>query len=200
MIFPVFYFGPVSYFAKLIQQPEYQFETHENFQKQTFRNRCNIQGANGKLRLVIPIEHDGARVMKDIKVSDSSGWRKEHLKSLISAYKSAPFFEFYEDDLMPILENQDQFLLDINFKTIAFIDRHLKLDLKFNTTQAYNEIPKHQDFRNHFNAKSETPQVTFPEYMQVFGEKFAFMPDLSILDLLFNEGPKAAVYLANLEF
>src|SRR5690606_30225146 len=97
MIFPAFYFGPISYFAQLIQQDEIQLEAFENYPKQTYRNRCFIQGANGKLRLVIPISHDGVRTFKDIKVSEDYPWRKEHLKSLESAYRSSPYYEYYED-------------------------------------------------------------------------------------------------------
>ena len=197
MIFPIFYFGPISYFAALQNAENYQLETFEHFPKQTYRNRCYIQGANGKLRLAIPTQHNGARVMKDILVSDDYNWRKEHLKSLISAYKSSPYFEYYEDDLVPIFESNEKYLVDLNIKTMEFISSKLKLDLKFQLTESYQTISDELDFRNHFNAKIE-PTGNYPEYFQVFDEKFAFMPDLSILDLLCNEGPKSATYLSNL--
>src|SRR5690606_37677725 len=106
---------------------DFRFEINENFRKQTFRNRCYIQGANGKLRLAIPIEHDGSRQMKDIKMSDESNWRKEHYKSLVSAYKSSPYFEFYEDDLAPIYQKNEKFLVDFNISTFEFVVRKLKL-------------------------------------------------------------------------
>ena len=197
MIFPAFYFGPVSYFAELLKADEYRFEANENFPKQTYRNRCYIQGANGKLRLAIPTQHNGARVMKDIQVSDDHNWQKEHYKSLVSAYKSSPYFEFYEDDLIPIFEKKEKYLLDLNLKTIEFISSKLKLDLKFSLTEKYETFDDSIDFRNSFNAKVE-PVGDFPKYFQVFDEKFDFMPDLSILDLLCNEGPKSATYLKEL--
>ncbi len=197
MIFPAFYFGPISYFAELFRAKNYKLEAHENFPKQTYRNRCYIQGANGKLRLAIPTKHNGARILKDIQVSDDYNWQKEHYKSLVSAYKSSPYFEFYEDDLLPIFESNEKYLLDLNLKTIEFIASKLKLDLKFDLTESYETVSEELDFRNRFNAKEE-PSGNFPEYFQVFDEKFEFMPDLSILDLLFNEGPKSKDYLVNL--
>ncbi len=197
MIFPAFYFGPISYFAALIRTEKFRIEVHENFPKQTYRNRCYIQGANGKLRLAIPTQHDGTRKIKDLKVSGEFNWQKEHFKSLVSAYKSSPYFEYYEDDLLPILERKEEFLLDLNLKTIDFISTKLKLDFKLELTETYEIISEELDFRNQFNAKEE-PNGNFPEYFQVFDEKFDFMPDLSILDLLFNEGPKSKDYLLNL--
>ncbi len=197
MIFPAFYFGPVSYFSELIQAENYQLEAHENFPKQTYRNRCYIQGANGKLRLAIPIKHNGARKLKDIQVANDYNWQKEHFKSLVSAYKSSPYFEFYEDDLAPIFDQKEKFLLDLNLKTLEFISSKLKLDLKFDLTEKYDMIDESSDYRNRFNAKSE-PENDFPKYFQVFDEKFDFMPDLSILDLLCNEGPKSTTYLQRL--
>lgn len=197
MIFPVFYFGAVSYFAELIHATNHQFEIFENFPKQTYRNRCYIQGANGKLRLAIPTKHNGVRIMKDIQVSEDYNWQKEHFKSLVSAYKSSPYFEYYEDDLAPIFEKKEKYLLDLNLKTLEFINSKLKLDLTFNLTEDYQNIAEELDFRNQFNAKKE-PKGNFPPYMQVFDDKFDFMPDLSILDLLCNEGPNSSTYLTNI--
>ena len=197
MIFPVFYFGPISYFAELVKAENYRLEAFEHFPKQTYRNRCYIQGANGKLRLAIPTKHNGARTMKDILVADDFNWQKEHFKSLVSAYKSSPYFEFYEDDLAPIFDRKEKFLLDLNLKTIEFIHSKLKLNLKFELTESYELTDETSDFRNRFNSKSE-PEGNFPEYFQVFDDKFDFMPDLSILDLLCNEGPKSSTYLQRL--
>ena len=197
-IFPLFYFGPVSYYSELIHQQDFVFEINENFRKQTYRNRCYIQGANSKLRLAIPIEHDGSRKMRDIKISDSENWRKEHLKSLISAYKSSPYFEFYEDDLIPVFEKSEQFLIDFNLKTNEFINQKLKLNINIELTDSYSEKTAGTDYRNQFNSKEIPNPELFPVYTQVFSERFDFMPDLSILDLLFNEGPKSVEYLKSL--
>lgn len=201
MVFPLFYFGPVSYFAELLRHKQYHFEVWDSFPKQTYRNRCYIQAANGKLRLVIPISHDGAKVFRDIKIQKNSLWHKEHYRSIMSAYRSSPYYEYYEDDLIPLFENPEKYLVDLNLKTMEFVNNKLKLDLNLeaNFTEDFEKnLPSNEDFRNHFNAKKEPIPVEFPEYTQVFGERFEFMPDLSILDLLFNEGPAAKIYLENL--
>jgi hypothetical protein len=194
MIFPAFYFGPISYFAELTRSEKILLEAHENFPKQTYRNRCYILGANGKLRLAIPTKHNGVRSMKDLQVADDYNWQKEHYKSLVSAYKSSPYFEYYEDDLVLIFESKEKFLLDLNLKTIEFINSKLKLNLSYEMTESFAEYTIEQDFRNQFNAKILTEYEMEP-YMQVFDDKFDFEPDLSILDLLCNEGPKSATYL-----
>ena len=197
MVFPVFYFGPISYFNELIKAECVKFEIHENFVKQTYRNRCYIQAANGKLRLAIPTNHSGSRKMKDLRVSTESNWKKEHFKSLVSAYKSSPFFDYYEEEIAHIYEQKIDFLLDFNLKTIEFVLSKLKVDVTFNLTESYEPVSAEFDFRNKFNAKKE-PENLFPEYIQVFNEKHGFMPDLSILDLICNEGPHATTYLKEL--
>lgn len=197
MIFPVFYFGPISYFGELMRHKDFRLEACENFRKQTYRNRCCIQGANGKLRLTVPIEHDGSRAMKDIRVQQDYNWQREHFKSLMSAYKSSPYFEFYEDDLRPLYEGKIEFLLDFNLMSMDFIAKKLQWEFPKTLTESYEEIPGEKDFRNQFSAKKE-PSGKFPEYTQVFSEKMDFIPDLSILDLLFNKGPASVEYLKDL--
>ena len=145
MIFPVFYFGPVSYFKELIDANNPYFEVHENFPKQTYRNRCYIQGANGKLRLAIPVRHNGKRAMKEIEISYESNWQKEHFKSLVSAYQSSPYFEYYEDGIAEIYARKEKFLLDLNFKTLEFIDAKLNLNLNLaNRTESIKHRMKIQ--------------------------------------------------------
>ena len=114
-----------------------------------------------------------------------------------SAYQSSPYFEYYEDDIIPILEKKEKFLLDLNLKTIEFINQKLNLDLEIKQTESYQIIDKEFDFRNQFSAKKPA-QYELTEYAQVFDDKFEFVSDLSILDLLFSEGPSAVVYLKNL--
>ncbi|WP_291095666.1 WbqC family protein, partial [Empedobacter sp. UBA7252] len=106
-------------------------------------------------------------------------------------------FEYYEDEIIPILEQKEKFLLDFNLKTIDFINKKLSLDLEISKTETYQDLNPENDFRNQFSAK-KAPQYNLPEYAQVFDDKFEFIEGLSILDLLFSEGPSAAVYLKNL--
>lgn len=194
--FAAFYFGPIDYYAEMVKSESLTIEAHENFQKQTYRNRMNILGANGKLMLNIPMLHESPRLIKDIQPSYEYDWQKEHYKSLKSAYRSSPYFEYYEDDLAPFYEKKEKYLFDINLKTLEFINQKLKLDLDISTTESYKKIDIENDFRNQFSAK-KNPQYQLPEYAQVFDEKFDFIEGLSILDLLFSEGPSAAVYLKN---
>lgn len=195
--FAAFYFGPIDYYAEMVKSQSLNIEVCENFQKQTYRNRMNILGANGKLMLNIPTLHDGTRLFKDLQPSYEYDWQKEHIKSLKSAYQSSPYFEYYEDDIIPILEKKEKFLLDLNLKTIEFINQKLNLDLEIKKTESYQIIDKEFDFRNQFSAKKPA-QYELTEYAQVFDDKFEFVSDLSILDLLFSEGPSAVVYLKNL--
>ncbi len=195
--FAAFYFGPIDYYAEMVKSQSLNIEVCENFQKQTYRNRMNILGANGKLMLNIPTLHDGTRIFKDLQPSYEYDWQKEHIKSLKSAYQSSPYFEYYEDDIIPILEKKENFLLDLNLKTIEFINQKLNLDLEIKQTEFYQIIDKEFDFRNQFSAKKPA-QYELTEYAQVFDDKFEFVSDLSILDLLFSEGPSAVVYLKNL--
>ena len=195
--FAAFYFGPIDYYAEMVKSQSLNIEVCENFQKQTYRNRMNILGANGKLMLNIPTLHDGTRIFKDLQPSYEYDWQKEHIKSLKSAYQSSPYFEYYEDDIIPILEKKEKFLLDLNLNTIEFINQKLNLDLEIKQTEFYQIIDKEFDFRNQFSAKKPA-QYELTEYAQVFDDKFEFVSDLSILDLLFSEGPSAVVYLKNL--
>ncbi|HEY4539509.1 MAG TPA: WbqC family protein [Faecalibacter sp.] len=195
--FPAFYFGPIDYYADMVKSETIEIEVCENFQKQTYRNRCNILGANGKLPLTIPMHHDGSRNMKDIKPSYDHNWQKEHFKSLRSAYLSSPYFEYYEDEIATFYDRKEKFLLDLNLRTIEFILSKLKIDTTVTHTSSFQVLETDFDFRNKYSAKKE-PAIHFPEYVQVFDEKFGFTPGLSILDILFSEGPHAAIYLKNL--
>lgn len=195
MVFPVFYFGPISYFQEILKAENLKFEIQESFPKQTYRNRCFIQGANGKLRLAIPIRHDGSRQIKDLRVSSDTEWQKEHFKSIVSAYKSSPFFDYYEEELKSIYDTKSEFLLEFNLRTLEFIKSKLKLNFDIQFTENYEDIPLELDFRKKFNSKIVPTKSDFREYVQVFNEKLGFMPDLSILDLLCNEGPNATTYL-----
>lgn len=195
--FPAFYFGPIEYFSAIVKSDSIDIDVCENFQKQTYRNRCNILGANGKLRLAIPIFHDGSKKMKDLKISYDHNWEKEHFKSLTSAYLSSPYFEYYEDEIKAIYDKKENFLLDLNLKTIDFILAKIKSDVQVNHTETYNQLDSEFDFRNIFSAKKSS-EIEFKPYAQVFDDKFGFTPDLSILDLLFSEGPSAGIYLKKL--
>ncbi len=159
-----------------------------------------VYGANGKLALHIPIKHTkttGHQRYKDVRIEQAFGWQKQHWKSLETAYRTSPFFEFYEDDLRPIFERSYEFLMDLNFETITTVCDLLQLELSDHRTSQYGLTPKNQntiDYRSLVNAKKPTLQP-FTEYTQVFDSKHGYLNNLSILDLLCNEGPNATNYL-----
>jgi len=174
------------------------FETQDNYQKQTYRNRCYIYGANGKQLLTVPTIHKKTNTKqksKDIKVDNNTPWQKLHIKSLQSAYRSSPFFEFYEDDILEVFNKKYAFLLDLNFKIISIINDCLQLEIPIQKTLEY-KLNSENDFRNLVNAKN-TQNYLLKKYTQVFDDKYGFISNLSILDLLFNEGPNTLEYLEN---
>jgi len=196
------YFGPISQFVAIVNAPKICFEVCDNFQKQTFRNRTYIYGANGKLCLNIPILHSGVkgtkRLYKDIQIEHQFNTLKNHWKSLEAAYRSSPYFEFYEDDLKPLFEEKPRYLLDFNLKCTEFIFDCLQIDLAYSKTTSYELTAKdHSDFRSIANAKKAHSQNKFDHYIQVFESKYGFLNNLSILDLVFNEGPNTLTYLKN---
>lgn len=194
------YFGPISQYVSIVKASKIYFEVWDNYQKQTYRNRTYIYGANGKLSLNIPILHDGVkgtkRLYKDIKIEHQFNTLKTHWKSLEAAYRSSPYFEFYEDELAPIFEKRYTFLMDLNFDCTAFIFNSLQIDFDFlKTTSFETEVNNINDFRYLANAKNERKLKDFDNYIQVFEQKNGFINNLSILDLLFNEGPNSLTYL-----
>lgn len=194
-LLPIFYLPPISWFSEFLDEnTEILLEKFEHFPKQTYRNRANIYGANGKLSLIIPIHHNGKREMKDIEISYAENWQKLHWKSIKTAYQSSPYFEFYEDYIADIYQFKDKFLLDYNLKSLEIIQKILKSDKTFGFTESYNKTTDFKDFRNYFSAKVET-SAELEEYYQTFSDKMGFIKDLSILDLICNKGPESATYI-----
>ena len=191
------YFPNIAHVSAMVQAKHIWFEVEDNFLKQTYRNRTYIYGANGKLTLNIPVIHTqkNRQQYKDVKIFNDEPWQSNHWKSLLSAYRTSPFFEYYEDELQPLFQSKSNFILDFNLKCFEVICDCLQLDLNTSQTQEYLKAMEDTvDFRPLVNAKKEQPQ-TLDTYTQVFDDKHGFIPNLSILDLLFNEGPNAVTYL-----
>jgi hypothetical protein len=194
------YFPSISHFAAMAQSDSITFEMEDNFQKQTNRNRTYIYSPNGIQLLNIPIKHSNLnhQKTKDIKIESEFDWQKQHFKSLEAAYRSSPFFEYFEDDLLPIFQKKHTFLMDLNLQAIEITSKCLRMKLEFDTTIEYfHEVDNSNivDFRHLVNGKKD-PSV-FEKYTQVFDDKFGFLNNLSVLDLLFNEGRYAMDYLKN---
>ena len=191
------YFPNIAHFSAIAKTSEVVFEMEDNFLKQTYRNRTYIYGANGKLGLNIPVIHSQKNRQKyrDVKIFNADKWQSLHWKSLLSAYRTSPFFEYYEDELNHLFTEKTDFLLDFNMKCFEVICDCLQLELNVSQTKSYEKIIENKtDFRHLVNAKKE-PLYAFEKYTQVFNSKHGFIQNLSILDLLFNEGPNALNFL-----
>ncbi len=190
------YLAPIQYYSKFLLYDEIYIELHENYPKQTYRNRCKIYGANGELSLSIPVKKINIKVKtKDILIDYDTNWRKLHWKSIESAYRSSPFFEYYQDDFMPFYEKKYKYLIDLNTDLQILILEHMDYEVKINKTEDYitEYRTKVDDYRYKIHPKLNLNDDRFQvkKYAQVFQEKFGFIPNLSIIDLLFNEGPNA---------
>ena len=192
------YFPSISHFVAMAQSDSITFEMEDNFQKQTNRNRTYIYSPNGIQLLNIPVKHSTTahQKTKDMQIENSFDWQKQHFKSLEAAYRSSPFFEYFEYIIEPFYTKKHHFLMDLNFESIAIASKCLGMKLDFEkTTEYFSEIPEITDFRNLVNGKKDNSQ--FESYTQVFGDKHGFLNNLSVLDLLFNEGRFALDYLKN---
>ncbi len=196
------YFPSISHFAAMVQSENITFEVEDNFQKQTNRNRAYIYSPNGIQLLNIPVKHskESHQKTKDIKIETDFDWQKQHFKSLEAGYRSSPFFEFFEDDIRPIFEKKYSFLLDLNFEVFTILSKCFRLKLDYTTTTEYfHEVEPTTitDFRGLVNGKKDLS--VFESYTQVFDDKHGFINNLSVLDLLFNEGKYAMDYLKKQE-
>lgn len=190
------YFPSISHFVAIAQSDLVTFEMDDNFQKQTNRNRMYIYSPNGIQLLNIPIKHSKVahQKTKDVKLETAFDWQKQHFKSLEAAYRASPFFEYFEDDIAPIFQKKHTFLMDLNLETMSVVSKCLGLEFDYNETAEYfHEVTDKIDWRGLINGKKDTS--VFEPYTQVFGEKHGYLNNLSILDLLFNEGRYALDYL-----
>ncbi|WP_027137037.1 WbqC family protein [Gaetbulibacter saemankumensis] len=191
------YFPSIAHFSAIAAAEHVILEVQDNFVKQTYRNRAYIYGANGKLALNIPVIFSQKNRLKyhEVKVFNEENWQSLHWKSLLSAYRTSPFFEYYEDELYPLFHEKVEYLLDFNLKCFQTILDCLQLDIPMSKNEIFEKEPANvKDCRYLVHAKKE-PEYKFTEYTQVFSEKHGFISNLSILDLLFNEGPNALTYL-----
>ena len=188
-------FPSISTYIAMAKADSITLEMEDNFQKQTNRNRMYIYSANGLQLLNIPVKHlkNSHQMSKDIQLETEFDWQKQHFKSLEAAYRSSPFFEFFEDILMPVFEKDYKFLMDLNLDTMAIISKCIGLKISFSKTEEFQKETGLVDFRNLAAGKKDQTQIT--PYTQVFGEKYGFLNNLSILDLLFNEGRYSLDYL-----
>lgn len=196
-IFPLLYHPPIAYFMQLIRQSQsIKIERFEHFPKQTYRNRTSIHSPNGKLDLIVPVNR-GSKFhtpFKDVRISYEFNWQRLHLMSLQTSYRSSAYFEFYEDELIPFYEKKWDFLFDYNEELFQFLLKSLKINIQYSFTEEYFKSYDQADFRTAIHPKQQSA-LDFRAYFQVFEERNGFLENLSILDLLFNQGPQSSNYL-----
>lgn len=195
------YFGPVQWFQKLHRYDRCLIERYDNYVKQTYRNRCVIAATGGPQTLTVPIErYDGSKcLMRDIRISDHGAWRHVHWNAIVSSYGESPFFDYYADDILPFFERRWKYLYDFNLDITHTVCSLLDIRPVIEPTSDYirTEDVAADDFRDSIRPKHPLPDAAFEPrpYYQVYSRKHGFLPNLSILDLLFNEGPEGIFLL-----
>lgn len=193
------YLPPVSFFKIIADCPEVCIEQYDNYQKQTYRNRCVIASSCGRLALTVPVVKSDTpkQLMRDVRISDHGNWRHLHWNALRSAYMNSPFFMYYEDDLRPVYEKHHTFLIDFNQELQQTIADLMNIRSVISLTDSFlpvNGADNALDFRWMINPDAESEFMLQP-YYQVFADKYGFLSDLSVADLLFNLGPESVLYL-----
>lgn len=197
------YLPPVRFFSLWKETGTAIIEQHENYAKGSYRNRCHIASANGLASLSIPLKKGKNEQLpiKETQIAWFESWNKKHWRSIQSAYGNAPFFEYYKDELLPLFEKRYTFLFDWNMDLLVKLKELLQMDVELNLSNSFDKVPEQGvlDMRNKISPKlknnlSSNGSTAIP-YPQVFLEKHDFLPNLSILDLLFCTGPEALAYL-----
>ena len=194
------YLAPIQYYTKLYGEAEVMLEQHDHYMKQTYRNRCIIAAPDGPLALTIPVEKpDGGKcAMKDVRISDHGRWRHLHWNALETSYRTSPFFDYYADYFSPFYEKKYDFLIDFNEALHYMVCELIDMDVRMRRSDVYGEgVVATEDFRDVISPKYRGVDSAFSPmpYYQVFREKNGFLPNLSIVDLLFNMGPESLIVL-----
>ena len=195
--FSTAYLPPLSYFSALLHAENVWLEACENYVKQSYRNRCRIAATNGIETLSIPVEsRNGQKApIRDVRISSHGNWQLTHWRAITSAYRNSPFFEYFEDDFRPFYEKRWTFLWDYNLDLLTLVLKLLDAQPKIQLTEKYDANPlDSNDLREIIHPKKEPVFISKP-YYQVFKNKHGFLTDLSIIDLIFNMGNEAILYL-----
>lgn len=185
MVLPCCYLAPVSHYSAFCRADEVRLEVCDHFAKQTLRNRCWIDSPNGALALTVPVvKTEGRTMMKDVRISDHGNWRHQHWVALESSYRQSPFFEYYADDFAPFYEKKWEFLADFNEDLMVLVTSLLDVSKPVSRTTSYES-----------DAFAQLPAFDARPYYQMFASRHGFLPNLSIVDLLFNQGPEGVLWL-----
>ena len=186
-LFSILYLPPATYIEKIAELKEITIDRHEHFVKQSYRSRCSIYGPNGKLDLIIPVVHSDLQIkpIAEVRISNSDRWQKIHWRSITTAYKNSPYFEFYEDDFQPFYEKKYDWLFEFNYELLQLILKIKNINIEINFTEKYeSSLEIKNDFRHSFHPKKEFTKTN--KYHQVFEDRHGFIDRLSVIDQLFN--------------
>ncbi len=196
------YFPPIEYMSLFLKENDVYMESHEHFQKQSFRNRMQLLAANGTQSLSIPVQHHAPKMsIKEVKIDYATDWQRQHWKTITSAYNNSPFLVYFQDYFYPFYEKKIDYLFDFNGELLMLILSLLKVEKKINFTSFYyqKEDSSFLDYRSVIhpkrNSKIDYPFKIKSPYYQVFDTKFGFTPFLSVLDLICNKGNEAKNFL-----
>ena len=203
LIIDIQYFANIIYYKKLFENKYAILDKYENFRKMSFHNRCVILGANGPLTLSVPVEggRDQKRALHEVRIANKENWQRRHWRSIVSAYNRSPWFEHYKDSLSVLYERPYELLADWNLACLEWSLACLKANLSWELSKTYQQVytePGVADLRGKITPRSypavagESSAFTYP---QVFSERQGFVPNLSVLDILFCEGGKEAFFL-----
>lgn len=186
-LFSISYLPPAAYIEKISESKVITLDRHEHFVKQSYRSRCSIYGPNGKLDLIIPVIHSDLQTkpIAEVRISNTDRWQKIHWRSIATAYKNSPYFEFYEDDFQPFYENKYEWLFEFNYELLQLILKIKNIKVEINFTEKYeSSFEIVNDFRQSYHPKKEFPLTK--KYHQVFEDRHGFIDRLSVIDQLFN--------------
>ena len=192
------YLPTVRYMSVLAKYGAATIEQYETFPKQTFRNRTTIATGNGLMMLNVPVSRPSGNhsTTTEMVVSYHEPWNIRHWRAIASAYNAAPYFLYYKDELEEILMHQYEHLLQLNEALLNYLLKRLKITCQLEYTQSFiKETASYIDLRESLTTKKDDPSITYPHYSQVFESRHGFLPNLSVIDLLFNLGPEAKSYL-----
>jgi len=198
------YFPNIAFFSLFQQYDKVVIESAENYNKQSFRNRCQIAGANGIQNLVVPVQKISGQkqLVTDVEISYDTNWQHQQWHALKSAYRSSPFYDFYVDEITYVFHQHHSHLFELNKSIFELLLELLQIDTEFEYSEDYFESDEScsDDYRSIISPKQKKEVAKYHQYYQVFSAKYGFVPNLSILDLLFNEGPASSEVLNETKF
>lgn len=191
-LFSLHYLPSISYLQSLLKADAITFEMMEHYQRQTYRNRCEIYTADGVHKLVVPIDHQSGvkarKVMRDVRIAYQDPWQMQHRRTIQSAYQSSSYYEYFEAEFVKLFETKHVFLADLNLATLEMLFKFLKKPFEFSRTEEYFRLPVGME--DHREAFQNREDGNVPEYYQVFQSRKGYIKNLSSIDMLFNCGPQ----------